>query len=218
MTANEGDARDWPGFAEEARIKSLTLDGTVFPDAQALQTDENLGRLNVTRTLGDADGDGVYDALYTLGGRSFSIWTANGSLVFDSDADLERVTAAADGEHFNASNDNNNFDDRSDNKGPEPEGLTLGSVRGRQYAFVGLERTGGIAAYDVTNPHSPVFVDYVNNRDFAADVKTPAAKDLGPEGVLFIPAASSPTGKPLLAVSNEISGTVTTYSLESPRR
>lgn len=218
VTANEGDARDWPGFAEEARIKSLTLDGTVFPDAQALQTDENLGRLNVTRTLGDADGDGVYDALYTLGGRSFSIWTANGSLVFDSDADLERVTAAADGEHFNASNDNNNFDDRSDNKGPEPEGLTLGSVRGRQYAFVGLERTGGIAAYDVTNPHSPVFVDYVNNRDFAADVKTPAAKDLGPEGVLFIPAASSPTGKPLLAVSNEISGTVTTYSLESPRR
>ena len=54
--------------------------------------------------------------------------------------------------NFNASNDNNNFDDRSDNKGPEPEGLAVGTIDGRSYVFVGLERTGGIAAYDITTP------------------------------------------------------------------
>ncbi len=121
-------------------------------------------------THGDTDGDGDYDALYTLGGRSFSIWSADGSQVFDSEADLERIIAADDPAHFNASNENNNFDDRSDNKGPEPEGLTVGNIRGRQYVFVGLERHGGIAAYDISTPSSPVFADYVNNRDFSVAI------------------------------------------------
>jgi DNA-binding beta-propeller fold protein YncE len=215
VTANEGDARDWPGLTEEVRIGALKLDPVAFPNATSLQQNANLGRLNVTRTLGDANGDSVYDSLFTLGGRSFSIWTTNGSLVFDSDADLERITAATYPENFNASNDNNNFDDRSDNKGPEPEGLALGTIEGRRYAFIGLERTGGIAAYDITTPSSPVFVDYVNNRDFSvSDLASPDAGDLGPEGVLFIPADESPTRQPLLVVSNEISGTVTTYALE----
>ena len=168
------------------------------------------------KTLGDTDGDGDYDALYTLGGRSFSIWSAEGGLVFDSDADLERITAATYPDNFNASNDNNNFDDRSDNKGPEPEGLAVGTIDGRRYAFIGLERTGGIVAYDITTPTAPVFVDYVNNRDFSVtDLTSPAAGDLGPEGVLFIPAQASPTHRALLVVSNEISGTVTTYDLET---
>ncbi len=213
VTANEGDARDWPGLSEEARVNSLDLDPNVFPAAQSPKNNANLGRLNVTSTLGA--NNGLYEALFTLGGRSFSIWTGNGTQVFDSDADLERITAAADPAHFNASNDNNNFDDRSDNKGPEPEGLTLGTIDGRRYVFVGMERTGGIAVYDITDPHAPVFVDYANNRDFSvADLSTPEAGDLGPEGILFVPAHDSPTRKPLLIVSNEISGTVTTYSLD----
>ena len=215
VTANEGDARDWPGLTEEARVSSLTLDPIAFPNGATLKQNANLGRLNVTRTLGDTDGDGDFDALYTLGGRSFSIWSAEGGRLFDSDADLERIVAAADPAHFNASNDNNNFDDRSDNKGPEPEGLALGSIRGRHYAFIGLERVGGIAAYDISAPGSPVFVDYVNNRDFAVtDLTSPEAGDLGPEGVLFIPESDSPTHQPLLVVSNEISGTVTIYGME----
>ncbi len=216
VTANEGDARDWPGFAEESRIGSLTLDAAAFPNGATLKQNANLGRLNVTRTLGDTDGDGDYDSLFTLGGRSFSIWSADGSPVFDSEADFERIVAADDPAHFNASNDNNNFDDRSDNKGPEPEGLTLGAIRGRQYVFVGFERTGGIAAYDISTPDSPVFVDYVNNRDFTVtDLTSPEAGDLGPEGVLFISENDSPTHQPLLVVSNEISGTVTTYGSRS---
>jgi hypothetical protein len=220
VTANEGDARDWPGFAEEVRVGSnaVVLDPTAFPNAATLKQNANLGRLNVTKTLGDTDGDGDYDALYTLGGRSFSIWSSDGTQVFDSEADLERITAAADAQHFNASNDNNNFDDRSDNKGPEPEGLAVGEIGSRRYAFVGLERTGGIAAYDITTPSAPVFVDYVNNRDFTADVALPQAGDLGPEGVKFIPAHASPNLRPLLVVTNEISGTVSTYQIETCNR
>ena len=214
ITANEGDARDWPGLSEEARVGSLTLDADAFPDGASLKANGNLGRLNVTRTLGDTDGDGDFDQLYTLGGRSFTIWTDKGSLVFDSGSDFERVIAAREPAFFNASNDDRAFDSRSDNKGPEPEAIAIGTVGQRTYAFIGLERMGGIMVYDVTNPIAPVFVDYANNRDFTVDPATAeAAKDLGPEGVIFIDAKNSPTGSPLLVVANEVSGTVTLYSV-----
>lgn len=143
VTANEGDARDWAGFAEEARVGALTLDPAAFPNAADSQKAGNLGRLNVTKTLGDANGDGLYESLYTLGGRSFSIWKSNGVQVFDSGSDFERVTAASNPAFFNASNDDRTFDSRSDNKGPEPEGLAVGEVGKRRYAFIGLERMGG---------------------------------------------------------------------------
>ena len=218
ITANEGDARDWPGFSEEARVGSLPLDATVFPDGATLKANGNLGRLNVTRTLGDTDGDGDFDELYTLGGRSFSIWTAWGSLVFDSGSDFEHVIAAREPAFFNASNDDRAFDSRSDNKGPEPEAVAIGTIGKRTYAFIGLERMGGIMVYDVSNPIAPVFVDYANNRDFTVDPATAeAAKDLGPEGVIFIDAKDSPTRAPLLVVANEVSGTVTLYSVTVPR-
>ncbi len=218
VTANEGDAREYDSFEEEARIgsSSVVLDPVAFPDAAVLKQNANLGRLNITTALGDTDGDGDLDALYTLGGRSFSIWSTAGELVYDSGSALERITAAAFPATFNASNADNSFDSRSDNKGPEPEGLDVGSIAGRQYAFVGLERIGGIVAYDITNPESPVFVDYVNNRDFAlpADGSVAEAGDLGPEGVLFVPGILAPKFEPLLIVTNEISGTLTTYALD----
>ena len=92
ITANEGDARDYDGFSEEERIKDLTLDPTAFPDAATLQLDENLGRLKTTSMNGDTDGD--FDELYAYGARSFSIWSADGTLVYDSGDDLEEITAA----------------------------------------------------------------------------------------------------------------------------
>jgi hypothetical protein len=214
VTANEGDARDWPGFNEEARVGALSLDTTAFPDAAALRNNAALGRLNVTKTLGDTDGDGDYDALFTLGGRSFSIWTTDGKQVFDSGSDFERIVAARAPDFFNASNEDRTFDSRSDNKGPEPEAVTVGRIDGRSYAFVGLERQGGIMIYDVTTPWAPVFVDYVNNRDFSVQpFDAPAAKDLGPEGVIFIAAEESPNGRPHVVVANEVSGTVTVYEV-----
>jgi hypothetical protein len=200
-------------------VKDLKLDPVAFPDPDPstskneLQNDEQLGRLKVTRTLGDANGDGVYESLYAFGGRSFSIWDAEGRQVFDSGSQLERITALALPLHFNAGHDDPAFDSRSDDKGPEPEALAIGEIDGNTYAFVGMERIGGVAVYDISDPAAPVFLDYLNTRDFGS----PEGGDLGPEGLQFIPARESPNRRPLLLVTSEISGTVSTYALDTER-
>ena len=220
VTANEGDAREYdgaPGFIEEARVGSLMLDPLAFPNAATLKNNANLGRLNVSRASGDANGDGVYEALYAFGARSFSIRNSQGALVFDSGDQLERLTAEVFPAFFNAGNANNTRDDRSDNKGPEPEGVAVAKIFGREYAFIGLERIGGGVVYDVSNPYAPQFVQYINNRNFLAATNTPAAGDLGPEGLLFIAGEESPNGQPLLVVANEVSGTTTVYRIFKDR-
>ncbi|MBE0643406.1 MAG: choice-of-anchor I family protein [Bacteroidetes bacterium] len=217
VMANEGDARDYAGFAEEVRMKDATVDAG-FPNLASLRNNARLGRLNITRASGDTDGDGDLDALYSFGGRSFSIRAADGTLIWDSGDDFEEITAAAYPAYFNASNTDSDFDSRSDNKGPEPEALTLATICGSTYAFVGLERVGGIMVYDISNPATPVFQQYINNRDFT---QTPGAGtvnaigDLGPEGLIFIPAAESPNGQNLLACASEVSGTVTLFSIRN---
>ena len=222
VTANEGDSRDYDGFSEEVRIKDLeedegkVLDPSVFPDAAALLADEQLGRLKITNTLGDADGDGQMESLYSYGARSFSIWDSRGRLVWDSGSDFEWITANHDPDNFNSTNDeNNSFDDRSDDKGPEPEAVVIGRFLGRTFAFVGLERVGGIMVYDISNPRSPRFVSYTNNRDFSVEDPTdPAIGDLGPEGLEYVPWYRSPNWRPLLIVGNEVTGTTTIYQID----
>ncbi len=217
VTANEGDARDYAGFSEETRVSQLTLNPASFPNAAALRNNAALGRLRVTNATGDLDRNGAFEELYSFGARSFSIWSDSGELIYDSSDDFERITAAAYPTFFNASNTNNTFDDRSDDKGPEPEAVVTGRIANRTYAFIGLERIGGVMVYDVSDPSAPSFVQYVNNRDFTQPVASPDARDLGPEGVLFIPASKSPNKLPLLVVSNEISGTTTIYAILSAR-
>ncbi|HBR50580.1 MAG TPA: hypothetical protein DEA71_10890, partial [Nitrospira sp.] len=210
VTANEGDARDYTGFSEEARVGSLTLDAASFgsqgfPDVttgnDGLRNNDHLGRLTVTTTLGNTDGDPEFEKLYVFGARSFSIRNAEGELVYDSGAELEQRTAALVPSSFNSNGTADTFDTRSDNKGPEPEGLALGKIGGRTYAFIGLERTGGIMVYDISDPQSPQFATYA----------TTAPTDLSPEGLLFIRRKDSPNGKPLLVVSHEVSNTVTIF-------
>jgi 2',3'-cyclic-nucleotide 2'-phosphodiesterase/3'-nucleotidase/5'-nucleotidase len=213
ITANEGDTRAWSGFNEEARASTLNLDPVAFPNAAFLKNNARLGRLTVTRATGDDDNDGDFDRIFAFGARSFTVWNTSGSLVWDSGDQFEQITAASNAAFFNSDNSANNFDNRSDNKGPEPEGLVLGKAFGRTYAFIGLERIGGVMVYDVTNPTAPSFVTYVNNRDFSGDPEADTAGDLGPEGLTFIKAEDSPTGQPLLVVANEVSGSVTVYAI-----
>jgi 2',3'-cyclic-nucleotide 2'-phosphodiesterase/3'-nucleotidase/5'-nucleotidase len=219
LTANEGDAREYegtPGYVGEDRIKDVTLDPTVFPNAAALQANSELGRLKLALSEGDIDNDGDYDAIYTYGARSFSVYEVNGNQVYDSGDDFEQITAIEIPDNFNSTNDENgSLDNRSDDKGPEPEGLTLGKVGKRTYAFIGLERVGGIMVYDVTIPTSPSFVTYYNNRDFTADAESDTVGDLGPEGLIFIPIGISPNGEPLLVVTNEVSGTTTIFEIST---
>ncbi len=265
VIANEGDVRDPDNSGrpstDAVRVGSLTLDPKAFPAVPASvspdpnpASSKNLGRLNVIRSLGcevplDASGfcPGEYDRLYAYGGRSFSILTNDGTLVYDSANDFETIIASKVGsgelakQAFNATNSNNaagavpgesnnTFDSRSDDKGPEPEGVVVGRVGDRIYAFVGLERTGGVMVYDVTEPRDAFYVTYVNGTDIrnfgqpvcttvsssgACDneVPNPAAGDLGPEGLAFVSAKDSPNGKPLVIVGNEISGSTRVYEV-----
>ncbi|ACF11229.1 Alkaline phosphatase [Chlorobaculum parvum NCIB 8327] len=208
VIANEGDDRDdFLDTPESARVKDLTLDPTVFPDAAELQTNSELGRLNVSNAPGnngDTDGDGDIDQLLAYGARSFSILDSEGNIVFDSGSHIEQFVAES-GLFTDAYGDGLFDDGRSDNKGPEPEGITIGVVDGKTLAFVTLERGGGgVMVYDVTDPSDVSFVQYLRNPG-----------DVSPEGVLFISAADSPTGHELLIVSNEVSNTVSIFEVDS---
>lgn len=221
LTANEGDARDYAAFSEQVRLGTTSatapyaLDATVFPNANLLKNNNVLGRLNVTNKLGDTDGDGDFDEIYAYGGRSFSIYNAaTGAEVHDSGNLLERLTAAdaTYGTIFNASNGYGEAPvrkNRSDDKGPEPEGVTTGRIGTNLYAFVSMERVGGVAVFNINNPASPVLEAYANNRSLTAT----GPGDLGPEGIVFIAGTDSPTGQPLLLLANEVSSTVAVYSL-----
>ena len=214
VTANEGDARaDWPGFNEETRVRAHCdkgLDPTVFTDAANLILDSNLGRLRITSTPnGGSAGKnaaGQCNELYSFGARSFSIWNSSFTRVFDSGDQFEQRTQALANVKFNASHDNDTLDGRSASKGPEPEGVVLGKIGAKTFAFIGLERVGGVMVYDVSNPVSPSFVTYFNAR-------TGATGDRGPEGLIFVPAAKSPNGKPLLILGHEVSGTTSVLQL-----
>ena len=220
ISANEGDARDYDGYSEEVRVEDLTLDPDAFPDAATLQQEELLGRLKTTTASGDVDDDGDHDIIYAYGGRSFSIWNGlTGQKLFDSGNEFEVILANRYGVDFNQTNDENGGDDRSDDKGCEPEGVVLGRIGTQVFAFIGLERMGGVMVYEVTQPESPRFVQYINNRDLGLDFdgddpkQLAAAGDLGPEGLVFVDASDSPSGTALLIVGNEVSGSTTIYEV-----
>lgn len=141
-----------------------------------------------------------------FGGRSMSILDEDGELVFDTGSELERKAAALEPFAFNADNVSPvAVDNRSDNKGPEPEGVTVGQVGRTTYAFLAAERQGGIYAYDLSARKGEArFAGYVNTRP----------GDLGPEGVQFVSAKDSPNHRPLLLVTNEITGTIAAIAID----
>nr|WP_321464875.1 choice-of-anchor I family protein [uncultured Desulfobulbus sp.] len=185
VTANEGDSRN-----EAASVEDLRLDATTFPDASSLQKKENLGKLEVSTIDGDTDGDGDYDQLFSYGARSFSIWDADGQLVWDSGDFIETYLR----DNYPALLD----DGRSDNKGPEPEGVALLEAYGETLAFIGLERSNAIMAFDITDPTNPIFLSLFSTEG-----------DEAPEGFL----AYAYGGDYWLAVANEGSATTTLYQL-----
>lgn len=231
VSANEGDGREYffdaadeatcllaggldfdeddgcLSYTDESRVEDLLLDPIMFADIN--NDDNDLGRLKVSIEKGDIDGDGDYDQLYTYGARSFTIWDRNGLVVFDSGDDVGLITAAVHGEAFNNDEDENKGDTRSDAKGAEPEALTLGKINNRTYAFIGLERMGGIMVYDITNPFNAKFVEYFHNRGSVEGEEVTG--DLGPEGMKFIEATETTPAR--LVVGNEISGSVAVWEI-----
>jgi len=131
------------------------------------------------------------------------------SIVFDSGDDFERYTAANLPTLFNADHEDNTPKGRSRAKGPEPEGVTIAQIATETFAFVSLERVGGVMVYNITNPNNPIFVDYKNSRSTST-----YSGDHGPEGITYIAPANSTTGKGYVLVANEISGTITIYEVD----
>ena len=204
LTANEGDDRGEAqrvGDILAGKVAGVAIDAAVKP--------RGLERLNISTVDGDTDGDGDIDVLHSYGSRSFTIFDIDGNVVFDSGAQFERLIAQY--RVPNAFNNDDRGDDpdvvsdnRSDNKGPEPEAIAVGEIGDKTFAFVGLERDSGIMVYDITDPAKATFATYID---------CSAEGDVSPEVIQFVPAAGSPTGAPMLAVSFEISGTTALISL-----
>jgi hypothetical protein len=206
ITANEGDDRDdFLATKETGSVSGLPLDATAFPNAATLKGELELGRLTVIRTMG-LNSNNQYEKLYALGGRSFSIYNATtGAQVFDSGFDLEKRAYAT---LPTALLSKSQVKGRLDNKGPEPESVVVGQIGSKTYAFVALERTSAILMYDVSNPAAPIFVQWLQN---TTDMSN---GDISPEGLEFVPAAKSPTGKPLLLAGHEVSGSVAVWEIK----
>jgi hypothetical protein len=202
VTANEGDARvddrDVSRFGDISGTDSMNtiLDSNYPTSSTGVRANDQLGRLNVSRIDGDTDGDGLIDEIRMLGTRSFSIWEVTDSglqLTYDSGSYFETYIRDNDPTGW--------VDSRSDDKGPEPEGLTLGEIDGKTFAFIGMERNNGIFMFDITDPNAPSFFGYTRTSDGS---NTP----LRPEGMSFISAADSPNGQNLLIVGYEGDGTL----------
>lgn len=209
VMANEGDSREWGDYLNE--------DERDFGDGQTSPTGkitaENSRLTGKVVFFDSSDYDGLDSGLdYVFGGRSFTVFRADESgltEIYDSGSDFEAKTAEYIPENFNCSNDDKSLDDRSGKKGPESESITVGTVGERTYAFIGLERVGGVMVYDITDPAETVYVNYINSRDFSEDI----AGDDSPEGLCFIPAADSADGNAYLLAACEVSGTVAAYEL-----
>ena len=214
VTANEGDAREWGDYLNEDERDFG--DGDVSPTGAI--TAENAGLDGKVVFLASDDYDGLDDCIdYLYGGRTMTIFRVDDNGLEDTYSYLP--------EYYNASNDNAVLDDRSGKKGPEAEAVTVGEVNGRIYAFLALERTGGIMVYDVTDPENSKYVNYINTRDFTSIVsgseiyedgeldKWVTGGDVAPEGLAFVSAEDSPSGEALLIAAFEVSGTVAVYTL-----
>ncbi|SFI73214.1 S-layer homology domain-containing protein [Paenibacillus sp. UNC496MF] len=207
FTANEGDSTEWPGRTNVSTIKDMKA--KLDPNSASARFLAGKTAYDGVEIPSDMGPDGIY--LY--GARSFSIWDADSmDQVYDSHNDFEKITAERIPAYFNSNHADVSFDKRSPKKGPEPEYVKVGQAGDKTYAFVGLERVSGIMTYDVTDPAHPVFANYVNTRDFAHPDNMQT--DAGPEGIDFIPAAASPTGKPLILVANEVGGTISVLQME----
>ena len=236
VATNEGDAREYDALFETGVLTQVNgqwgLDATeddgdnidVAVDSSGFDDGvlDSLAGLEVTTEYGDTDGDGDIEELHLFGGRSISIHDAEGNRVYESGDTIEQLVAEEQPAQFNSDDDENGMDAESVASGPEPEGLAVGTVGDTTYAFVGLEEVSAVMTVDITTPESPSIVDYINTRNFDVGPEdeieegsqpADAAGDLSPEGVIMVRASDSPIDGAMLAVSYEVSGTTSLYSV-----
>jgi hypothetical protein len=221
VTANEGDAREYTCLNDDLRGSALKVDARRFPDWKTLSGSAALGRAKVNPTMGDMDGDGDIDTIHLRGSNSMTMYR-NGIAIWDSAELLDQIQTQAfgvtniNGSH-SLSSDKSTMNyvgqDRSDDKGAEPEGVAVGMVGDRRIAILGLERMTALAIFDITQPRNPVFQEWLQ----MLPTKATPAKDVkhwSPEGIVFVPADKSPSGKALIITSYELSGSLSIHQIE----
>ena len=221
VTANEGDAREYTCLNDDQRGSSLKVDSRRFPNWSTLSASAALGRAKVNPTIGDRDGDGDIDTIHLRGSNSMTMYR-NGIALWDSGELLDQIQIKAfgvaniNGSH-SLSSDKSTMNyvgqDRSDDKGSEPEGVAVGMVGNTRVAILGLERMTALAVFDITQPRSPVFQEWLQ----MLPAKATPAKDVkhwSPEGIVFVPADKSPSGKALIITSYELSGSISIHQIE----
>jgi hypothetical protein len=223
ITVNEGDARgddrDVSRFGDTSGNDSMNTILSTSLTSDPSRANSVMGRLNVSRLNGDTNNDGKIDEAIMIGTRSMTIWNADtGAKVWDSgqstSTNFETLLASLDPTRFNMNNGNPAlFDERSDDKGPEPEALTIGQFGSSLLAFVGMERQNGLMVYDITDVNNPTFVSYINSQ---------ANGLISPESMVYVPAGQSPSGTALLLTGYEGTGTlgsgIGVYGVPEPSR
>ena len=221
ITANEGDAREYTCLNDDLRASALKVDPRRFADWKTLSGSAALGRAKVNPNNGDRDGDGDIDTIHLRGSNSMTMYR-NGLAIWDSADLLDQIQTAAfgvaniNGSHSLSSDKatmNYVGQDRSDDKGSEPEGVAVGIVGDRRIAVLGLERMSALAVFDITQPRIPVFIEWLQ----MLPAKATPAKDVkywSPEGIVFVPADKSPSGKALIITSYELSGSLSIHQIE----
>ncbi|MBX9852802.1 MAG: choice-of-anchor I family protein [Cytophagaceae bacterium] len=211
VTANEGDVRHYEGFKEIIKLGSddYKLDEKKYPASTQMKDKENLGKLNVNKYEGDLDGDGDIDEIFCYGSRSFSIWDSSMTKLYDSGDDFKKIACENEqyckfNERFEEIKENNKLD----NRGPEPESVVTGKIGKNIYAFITLERYGGVMVYNITDPVNPYFIQYINSNEKGSEAES------RPEGILFIPASNSPSGKNMVIVANEGTSVIDIYEIK----
>lgn len=205
LTANEGASRNYSSYSDETDILSLFQKGLLNPDIfnsswlTALQKH--------TFSIMEPCSNGPCNHVYAFGSRSMSVFDGQtGKILFDSGDQIEKMIAKTTPSLFNwnAKKGKLKIDARSEDKGAEPEMVTIGEFNGKKLAFLGLERMTGIIVWDLKNPEKPAIIDYYLD-----------PKDRGPEGILFISAQKSPFSRvPLLIVGYEYSQSIVIYSIQ----
>ncbi|GAB4544822.1 MAG: hypothetical protein Tsb0013_02230 [Phycisphaerales bacterium] len=174
-----------PNLVDHARLGDLVELGKATPHP-------GLERLKVCTFTGDTDGDGVIDVPHAFGSRALHKYDLATKAWSHTGSHIERTIAGRFPEYFD--------DTRSDDRGPEPEGITVGEVGGRTVLFVSIERPGAVMAFDT-------------DLNFLGMVMSAADGHTGPEGMCFVPKAQSPLGIDTLAVAFEASGHLVFYEV-----
>lgn len=207
VTANEGAAMDdyegWTDVTttinlfEHGRLEESAFDGRALGALQTLMV-SNVENCDAMR--------GKCPYVHSFGTRGISIFDGTtGELFWDSGDKIEQMLEKSAPQYFNRNSKKAKIkkDARSDNKGCEPENVTVGMVGNHRLAFVGLERMSGIVVFNITDMDNPKIIDYYMD-----------VKDNGPEGILFISAEDSPIpGQALLVVGYEYSKTLAIYKV-----